>query len=203
LLVSARVLSLVSSVSHPLPVSLELLPLSTKLKFLLGIDETLDVFASHGVGGMIGSIMTALLAQASVAGFDGTEIDGGWPDHNYVQLGYQLAEIVATFAWSFAITTLICWVMHFIPGLRLRASEESEIVGIDDAYLGEFAYDYVGIDPELRLHRIGSGPTMTSGDVIDGPPMMHEKRHGSAASPEMAPSDSEVTEAAGGGRHDQ
>lgn len=176
---------------------------ATKLKFLFGIDETLDVFASHGIGGMIGSMMTALLAQASVAGFDGTEIDGGWPDHNYIQLGYQLAEITATFAWSFTITSLICWVMHFIPGLRLRASEESEIVGIDDAYLGEFAYDYVGIDPELRLHRIGSGPTMTSGDVMEGNGM-REKRHGLASSPEMLPSDSETTnEPVGGGRHDQ
>ena len=36
--------------------------------------------------------------------------------------------------------------MHFIPGLRLRASEEAEILGIDDAEMGEFAYDYVGID---------------------------------------------------------
>ena len=36
--------------------------------------------------------------------------------------------------------------MHFIPGLRLRASEEAEIIGIDDAEMGEFAYDYVGID---------------------------------------------------------
>jgi Amt family ammonium transporter len=177
---------------------------ATKLKFLFGIDETLDVFASHGIGGMIGSMMTALLAQASVAGFDGTEIDGGWPDHHYIQLGYQLAEITATFAWSFTITSLICWVMHFIPGLRLRANEESEIVGIDDAYLGEFAYDYVGIDPELRLHRIGSGPTMTSGDVMEGNGM-HEKRHGLASSPEMAASDSETSNehAVGGGRHDQ
>ncbi len=36
--------------------------------------------------------------------------------------------------------------MHFIPGLRLRASEEAEILGIDDVELGEFTYDYVGID---------------------------------------------------------
>lgn len=36
--------------------------------------------------------------------------------------------------------------MHYIPGLRLRADEESEILGIDDAEMGEFAYDYVGID---------------------------------------------------------
>jgi Amt family ammonium transporter len=39
--------------------------------------------------------------------------------------------------------------MHFIPGLRLRASEEAEIVGIDDAEMGEFAYDYVGIDADI------------------------------------------------------
>ena len=36
--------------------------------------------------------------------------------------------------------------MHFIPGLRLRVPEESEILGVDDAEMGEFAYDYVGID---------------------------------------------------------
>jgi Amt family ammonium transporter len=39
--------------------------------------------------------------------------------------------------------------MHFIPGLRLRADEESEILGIDDAEMGEFAYDYVGLEAEL------------------------------------------------------
>ncbi|ODO08611.1 amt family ammonium transporter [Cryptococcus wingfieldii CBS 7118] len=140
---------------------------ATKLKFLIHVDETLDVFASHGIGGMVGNIMTALFAQASVAGFDGiTEIDGGWFDHNYVQLGYQIADLTAGFAYSFVMTTIICWILHFIPGLRLRASEDAEIVGIDDAYLGEFAYDYVGTDPELRLHRVDSRPHLTSGDVI-------------------------------------
>lgn len=39
--------------------------------------------------------------------------------------------------------------MHFIPGMRIRCSEETEIIGIDDAEMGEFAYDYVGIDTEL------------------------------------------------------
>jgi hypothetical protein len=46
--------------------------------------------------------------------------------------------------------------MHFIPGLRLRASEEAEILGIDDAEMGEYAYDYVGLDTELA-------PTTTKG----------------------------------------
>ena len=65
---------------------------ATKLKFLLNVDDTLDIFATHGIGGMIGNVMTGLFAQASVAGFDGiTKIPGGWFDHNWVQLGYQIA----------------------------------------------------------------------------------------------------------------
>lgn len=47
------------------------------------------------------------------------------------------------------MTTIILWVMHFIPGLRMRIDEESEIIGIDDAEMGEFAYDYVAVDAEL------------------------------------------------------
>ena len=47
------------------------------------------------------------------------------------------------------MTTIICWIMHFIPGLQLRASEEAEIIGIDDAEMGEFAYDYVGLEQEI------------------------------------------------------
>jgi len=39
--------------------------------------------------------------------------------------------------------------MHYIPGLRLRTTEEAEILGIDDAEMGEFAYDYVGLEQEI------------------------------------------------------
>ena len=48
--------------------------------------------------------------------------------------------------------------MHFIPGLSLRASEQAEILGIDDAEMGEFAYDYVGLDQEIghTLETIGA-----------------------------------------------
>ncbi|WVF69650.1 hypothetical protein IAT40_004429 [Kwoniella sp. CBS 6097] len=174
---------------------------ATQLKFLIGVDETLDVFASHGIGGMVGNIMTALFAQASVAAFDGiTEIPGGWFDHNWVQLGYQIADLTAGFAYSFVMTSIICWIMHFIPGLRLRADEEAEIVGIDDAYLGEFAYDYVGTDPELRLHRIDSKPHLTSGDVIADSP--HSPSHTESESNEKIPQGAVGNAAVGGGRVD-
>ncbi|KAJ3537760.1 hypothetical protein NMY22_g5452 [Coprinellus aureogranulatus] len=123
---------------------------ATQLKFVLGYDDALDIFATHGVGGIVGNLLTGLFAQASVAGFDGfTEIPGGWLDHHYIQLAHQLADSVAGFAYSFVVTTIILWVMHFIPGLRLRASEEAEILGIDDAEMGEFAYDYVGLEQEI------------------------------------------------------
>lgn len=40
--------------------------------------------------------------------------------------------------------------MHFVPGLRLRVPEETEIIGIDECEMGEFAYDYVGLETELK-----------------------------------------------------
>jgi len=40
--------------------------------------------------------------------------------------------------------------MHFIPGLRLHVPEETEITGIDESDMGEFAYDYVGLETELK-----------------------------------------------------
>jgi Amt family ammonium transporter len=123
---------------------------ATQLKFLFKYDDCLDIFASHAIGGVVGNIMTALFAQSSVASFDGSApIPGGWFDHNYRQLGIQLADSVSGMSYSFVMTTIILWIMHFIPGMRLRASEEAEIIGIDDAEMGEFAYDYVGIDAEL------------------------------------------------------
>jgi Amt family ammonium transporter len=146
---------------------------------------------------MVGNLMTGLFAQASVAGFDGiTSIPGGWFDHHWVQLGYQIADLCAGFGYSLVMTTIILWIMHFIPGLRLRASEEAEIVGIDDAYLGEFAYDYVGTEPELRLHRIESKPTLTTGDVIA------EDESAQSEPNEKIPREAEGNGVGGGGRVD-
>jgi Amt family ammonium transporter len=44
--------------------------------------------------------------------------------------------------------TIICWIFHFIPFLRLRTTEDAQILGMDDHDMGEFAYDYVGLDAE-------------------------------------------------------
>ena len=132
----------------------------------------IQIFASHAIGGLVGNILTGIFAQASVAGFDGkTTIPGGWLDHHWPQVGFQLANSVAGMSYSFVVSvsdlfntclpatdshyqTLILWVMHFIPPLRLRCNGDTEIVGVDDAEMGEFAYDYVGIDLELAPPQI-------------------------------------------------
>lgn len=125
---------------------------ATQLKFIFKYDDTLDIFASHAVGGIVGNVLTGLFAQASVAGADGvTDIPGGWLDHHWVQLGIQLADSISGLSYSFVVTTIILWVMHYIPGLRLRCDEETEIIGVDDAEMGEFAYDYVGLDTEIPI----------------------------------------------------
>jgi ammonium transporter, Amt family len=76
-------------------------------------------------------------------------IPGGWVNHNYIQLGLQLADSVAGFSYSFVMTCVILFLMNLIPGLSLRASAEEEELGLDDAQLGEFAYDYVELTRQL------------------------------------------------------
>ena len=122
---------------------------ATGLKGLIGVDDTLDIFAAHGIGGMVGNLLTGLFADSRVASFDGSApIPGGWINHNYIQLAYQLADTVADFAWSFVVTMILLFVIDRIPGLHFRASEQDEILGIDLAHVGEEVM-YVPIASDL------------------------------------------------------
>lgn len=81
-----------------------------------------------------------------IAHLDGsTVIPGGWINHNYIQLGYQLADSVSGFAYSFFGTCIILFILNLIPGLSLRAPEDDEIMGIDDAEIGEFAVSILSL----------------------------------------------------------
>jgi Amt family ammonium transporter len=122
---------------------------ATKLKFLLQVDDGLDIFAVHGVGGFAGNILTGIFGDSSIAALDGGTYDPiGWVDGHFVQLGYQIAGSLAIFAWSFTVSCILLFVMNLIPGLSLRVTPEEEELGLDDCQLGEFAYDYV----ELTRH---------------------------------------------------
>jgi Amt family ammonium transporter len=101
-----------------------------------------------GVAGIVGLIFNALFAADYIIGLDGVNtglVNGGWINHNYKQLYVQVAYIVACTAYAFVVSAILAFVINLIPGLQLRASEEAELLGMDDDQLGEFAYDYVEV----------------------------------------------------------
>ncbi|GAA95425.1 uncharacterized protein L969DRAFT_614781 [Mixia osmundae IAM 14324] len=139
---------------------------ATKLKFIFGYDDALDIFAAHGIGGMVGNLLTGLFADSRVVSFDGASvIDGGWINHHYIQLAYQLADCAAIMGYAFAMTMLILVVMDYIPGLSLRASEEAEIIGVDEAEMGEVAYDYVLLEKDLEAKYFEETGSRSSSDL--------------------------------------
>ena len=102
-----------------------------------------------------------MFAADYIAALDGvTVIPGGWLNHNWIQLAHQLADCITGFSYSFGMTCIILFVMNLIPGLSLRASEEAEIKGIDEAELGEFAYDFVEKERDY-IH----GPELINGAI--------------------------------------
>ncbi|ODM94307.1 Ammonium transporter 1 [Orchesella cincta] len=122
-------------------------------KKFLHADDTFDVFSCHGIGGIVGNILTGVFAQKAVAAVDGQEIDGGWLDGNWAQVGWQLIDTVAGFGWSFVMTALIIFVIDKIPGLHFRASPEEEQEGLDKTELGFSMYDHI---EELRVTNISA-----------------------------------------------
>lgn len=111
---------------------------AAELKYLIGIDDGLDVYAIHGVGGAVGSALTGLFAADYISHLDGASVAQGWMNHHWKQLGYQLAAICAVSGWSFVVTSLILLVMNYIPGLKIRMSEEEESMGSDKAQLDDY-----------------------------------------------------------------
>jgi len=160
---------------------------ATKLKYFLRCDDALDIFAVHGVGGLIGNILTAFFAADYIAHLDGyTVISGGWLNRHWIQLGYQLADSFSGGAYSFFGTCLILGALDFIgkfvPALRLRATEEEEALGIDDVEIGEFAYDYVELTREVKIPDDEVDEGMSTHSLNDHPAAMgthHEKNQDS------------------------
>ncbi|KAK4191765.1 putative ammonium transporter [Podospora australis] len=119
----------------------------TKVKFWLRIDDALDVFAEHAIGGIVGLIFNGFFAADYIIGLDGINMEaaGGFLNHHYKQLYIQVAYVVAATAYTFVVSAIIAKLIDLIPGLHLRASTEAELLGMDDDQHGEFAYDYVEV----------------------------------------------------------
>ncbi len=112
------------------------------LKRMLGMDDTLDVFGVHGVGGILGALLTGVFASPSLGGTgiydyvankvaDGYSIGG--------QLWIQLQGVLTTIIWSGVVAFISYKIVDAIVGLRVPEEEERE--GLDITSHGETAYE--------------------------------------------------------------
>ena len=98
------------------------------------LDDALEVFAVHGVGGIWGAMATGVFAVAVIGGTEGAiEGNGG-------QLLTQLIAVASTLGYSFVVTVVILKVLDLVPGLGLRVEEGEEDDGLDLSAHGERAF---------------------------------------------------------------
>jgi Amt family ammonium transporter len=105
---------------------------ATLLRERLRIDDALDVFAVHGVGGTLGALATGVFAVAAIGGVSGA-IEG-----NVGQVAIQALAVVVTYVFCGVATYVIVKVVDLILGIRVRPADEQ--MGLDLALHGETAY---------------------------------------------------------------
>jgi Amt family ammonium transporter len=113
----------------------------TGLKKMLGIDDSLDVFGVHGVGGIVGAIGTGIFAAPSLGGT-------GVFDYATNAVGeYSIAAQVTSQAWGVGVTILWSGIVSYVLFkaidmiMGLRVTEEAEREGLDTTTHGERAYN--------------------------------------------------------------
>lgn len=102
---------------------------ATGLKHLIGYDDSLDAFGVHGVGGILGAILTGVFAVKSIGG------TAGLLEGNAHQVWIQCIGTLATMGYTLVVTFVILKVLDLIIGLRV--TEEQEREGLDLSLHGE------------------------------------------------------------------
>lgn len=95
------------------------------------LDDALDVFAVHGIGGIVGALLTGVFAVEAIGGIPGlVEGNGGALIANFI-------SVVATLIYSLLATLIILFILNKIPGLGLRVVDRNEDDGLDISAHGE------------------------------------------------------------------
>jgi Amt family ammonium transporter len=104
------------------------------IKPIFKLDDTLDVFAVHGMGGIVGTVLTGVLASSSLGGV-------GFPDGMGMaqSLWAQIVGVIATGTWAVVVSFVILKAVDMTTGLRV--SEEEEFEGLDITTHGERGYE--------------------------------------------------------------
>jgi Amt family ammonium transporter len=99
---------------------------ATSLKHLLGYDDSLDAFGVHGIGGIVGALLTGVFVSKEISGVDNTVLK---------QFLIQLQGVDVTVIYGFAASYIILKIIDMTIGLRV--SEEQEREGLDITLHGE------------------------------------------------------------------
>ena len=118
---------------------------AVKLMAKTGIDDALEVFAVHGVGGIWGSIATGIFA-IQMMDDDGVLQNVGVIDGEYGLLWANVRAVVAVVVYSGVLTFVILKVLDVLPGLGLRVDSNEEDLGLDITLHGERGYVADGAD---------------------------------------------------------
>jgi len=105
---------------------------ATSMKRALGYDDSLDVFGVHGVGGIVGALLTGVCASAAL---------GGTPPDGYAmggQVKTQLMSVLVTVVWTTIASVIALGIAKAVVGLRV--TEEVEHAGLDLSEHGEEGY---------------------------------------------------------------
>jgi len=111
------------------------------LKRLLGADDTLDVFGVHGVGGIVGALLTGVFAAPSLGGTGVYDYVANAVNPDFSiggQVWIQLQAVITTIVWSGVVSVIAYKLVDIVVGLRVTEEEERE--GLDISSHGETAY---------------------------------------------------------------
>jgi Amt family ammonium transporter len=110
------------------------------MKRTLKVDDSLDVFTVHGVGGMLGTLLAGILSSPDLGIFSGY---GFGKDIQSIgaQLNVQLLGVLATVIYTAVLTWGILKIVQMLIGLRV--TQEEEMQGLDITQHEERGYDYL------------------------------------------------------------
>ncbi|MCD9027967.1 ammonium transporter [Luteimonas sp. BDR2-5] len=104
----------------------------TGLKRLLRADDSLDVFGVHGIGGIVGALLTGVFSAQSLGGTEADLAIGA-------QVWVQLVSVLFTILWCAVVTAIAITITRLVTGLRV--TEDEERAGLDIVSHGESAYE--------------------------------------------------------------
>jgi ammonium transporter, Amt family len=113
----------------------------TKLKHIIGYDDSLDAFGIHGVGGIIGALGTAVVASPALGGTGVWDyVANAVAEYNmFAQLCSQAWGVGTAIVWSGAVSFVAYKIVDMLIGLRVP--QEMERTGLDTSEHGETAYN--------------------------------------------------------------